>query len=100
MRLTSCSFLGGDTGVAVMAGAVVHAFKCTFSRHFSSCVSVGTMSVAQVSGCSAWDSGAGWTAEACTLLTVEGSDVLRCNVGEFELLYNNWCWDCGCTGDS
>jgi hypothetical protein len=83
MNLASCAFSGGDHGLTLLAGAVIRANKCTFSRHKSSGISVGTMSEATVTACCANDCVVGIAADGCEQLKVVGGEALRCHVGKY-----------------
>ena len=82
MHLLSCSFSGGDTAVAASAGGVIDVKDCQFSRHVSSGISVGSMSVVTCTASSIVECGTGILADACERMTAEGGQISTCSVGK------------------
>jgi hypothetical protein len=82
IHLLSCSFSGGDTAVAASAGGVIDVKDCQFSRHVSSGISVGSMSVVTCTASSIVECGTGILADACERMSAEGGQISTCSVGK------------------
>lgn len=81
-HLFSCSFSGGDTAVAASAGGVIDVKDCEFSRHVSSGISVGSMSVVTCTASSIVECGTGILADACERMSAEGGQISSCSIGK------------------
>jgi hypothetical protein len=86
IHLVSCSFSGGDTAVAASAGGVIDINECEFSRHVSSGISVGSMSVVTCTTSSIVECGTGILADACERMSIEGGELSSCSVGKQRLV--------------
>jgi hypothetical protein len=82
IHLVSCSFSGGDTAVAASAGGVIDVRECEFSRHVSSAISVGSMSVVTCTTSGIVECGTGILADACERMSMEGGQISTCSVGK------------------